>query len=274
MPKRKLNNDGRMSGIKYAVIIATILTTVLAGGVLAKYIKDNTEKKNTVVAKEFYFTSNMLTEEGESYVLSAGEGDTASIAFTVGNNADELRFSKDDITYTVAMAEGTGKGLDLVRVKSDTLTGGHVNTISIEIENLEKGKTYTIVAIGKAGYVKTLKATFTVAGDDKAVYKTVTQNNHYVLLTVWTKNVKGTSEISLPKDLIPDNTDAVMNTVKNADTLFKDTASFKEAYSSHTYRFFKTTTKSYTANDFKVSLGGFSDFDSAGDNDVIVSTPE
>lgn len=270
MPERKLNNDGRKSGIKYAVIIATILTTVLAGGVLAKYIMDSNSTKNTVVAKEFYFTSDLLTEEGESYVLSPGKNSTASITFTIGNNADELRCSEDDIEYTVAIT----KGETLIKTDEGILNMGAVNTASITVGDLEKGETYTVIAIGKAGYKKTLKAEFTVAGDDKAMYKSVTQNTHYVSLTVWTKNIKGIAGIDFPNELIVDDTDTVIAADPDEYGIIADTTSFINTYSSHTYRFFKTSSKVYDENDFRVVLDVTDSSDDISIDEVIIAIPE
>ena len=278
MPKIKLNNDGRKSGILFVVIVLTILSTVLAGGVLAKYIMNSDdEPKNTIVAKEFYFTSDMLTEDGESYILSPGDDSTASITFTIGNNADELRFSEDDINYEVSISNG-----GLIDTTSGTLKAGDTLNSSedITISGLAKGESYTVTAIGRAGYEKTLTATFNVADDDKVMYKSVSQTNHYVLLTVWTKNVIGYVGIKTPEKLITDETDPSIITNSSSefpgipDGIIVDVNSFISAYSSHTYRFFKTTSNVYDADDFDVLLRSSNEADNINQEDVIVATPE
>lgn len=248
MPNRKVNNKGRGSGIIYAVIVLTIMTTVLAGGALAKYIKDNTYAKNVLAAKEFYFTSNMLTEDGETYVISPDSYGNASVTFTLGNNADELRFAEDDVAYTVVASGGT------LSADSGILESGRMTVDSIRLSGMTKGQTYTVTATGNAGYEKTLSATFTVAGDDAGVYKSVVQNNHYVLLTVWTGNIKGDAVIVFPSGLIPDNTDTAMRTAMTNDRSVTDTVNFKKGYSSHAYRFFIDGASGISADSFDVRV--------------------
>lgn len=263
MPDRKQNNMNRRQSMIVWLIALVILTTSFAGGVIAKYIKENSEA-SIVVAKEFYFTSNMLTEDCEEYVVNA---DTESITFTVGNNIDELRFSDDVVSYKVAADNGALLSIgesEPVAVLEGTLNNSSVSRAVITLSGLENNKEYEISATGSAGYSQTLSAKIKVAGTENNIYKYLDTKSYdeYVLLTVWTENLKGTVSIDFPAGMIPDNTDSVMKNVVNYDTgtgyagkTFEDTSSFQKTYSSHTYRFFKNDINDkYNAGDFKVIL--------------------
>ena len=78
-------------------MLVVLLFTV--GGVFAKYIY-NSGGMGLLSAKEFYFTSNLLTENTAKYVLNSK---TTQISFTLGNNADKLRFSQDNIKYSITV---------------------------------------------------------------------------------------------------------------------------------------------------------------------------
>lgn len=261
MPGRKFNKSGSRGGITSKLLIFTVLTLMLVGGVFAKYVYEkNNDAPNTVVAKEFYFTSDLLTDDGKAeYILNANVN---SITFTLGNNADLLRYSDDDIGYTITvMEEGSATTQASLNPSSGTIDKGKVSIVDIKLSGLQRGKTYTVTATGRAGYEKTLTASFRVSGSEEAIYKHMeTSNEGYVLLTVWTQNLSGNVNISFPKGVIPDNTDEVMADVNNygsngyAAGSFTDTANYGNTYSSHTYRFFLDKDTAVTVNDFTVML--------------------
>lgn len=263
MPDKK-QNSSRRNGICVSVIILTLLTTMLAGGVIAKYIKGNLAESHTVYAKEFYFTSNMLSEKGAHYTLNSN---IEMLEFDLGNNADLLRYSDDEIEYKVVVDGGALLNIKDNAVKASeiesSLTAGNVSTHEIQLSGLEPGKTYTVTATGTAGYSKTLSAVFKVLNTDQKIYKHInTENDEYVLLTIWTENLKGNVTVEFPDGLIPDNTDQVMKSVNNyqdgtyAGVSFTDSSNYvSSGYSSHTYRFFRENEKSdLSIADFNVKL--------------------
>jgi len=251
------------------VILLLLFVLAIGGGVLAKYVYSN-DGENALVAKEFYFTSDLLTTDGEEYLLNH---DTSSVTFSLGNNADKLRFSKDDINYTVQANQGT------LSKSEGTFQGDKVSTTEITLSNLKKGETYTVTVTGDTknsdsdreyGYRKVLKATFKLADDDKYVYKHIETDalkDTYAVLTVWTGNVIGDLKISYKgQDLIPDSTDDVLNEVYNfADGEYgafevADEDNFGKPYSSKAYRFFVDKNENplilgeLTEDDFVVTL--------------------
>ncbi|MBE6788556.1 MAG: hypothetical protein E7539_02720 [Ruminococcaceae bacterium] len=242
-----------------AVIIAVIILIALIGGVFAKYIYD-TAGGNLLSAKEFYFTSNLLKEETGKYVLNST---TTEVSFTLGNNADKLRFSEVDITYNVSIeCENGGEVPQIIDSNTEhKLLGGSVNKATITLKNLAKGKTYIVTATGENGYKQTLKAEFTVSDNDENVYKHLnTENDAFVLLTVWTDNVLGDLTVATDSTgLIPDNTNPILREVYNYSDgkygaiEFADQANFDQTYSSYTYRFF-VSEGSFNVDNFKVSV--------------------
>ena len=235
------------------IVLAVFLIVSLVGGLSAKYIYESNEK-NLISAKVFYFESNLLRDSHVEYILNPT---ATSITFTVSNGIDELRYSDDSIHYTVAYEVD---GVKTTLPDADcVLENGQVSTDSVTIDGLQKGKTYKVNVIGKAGYKKVLQADFTVSDTDKNIYKHVEQKDGYVLLTVWTENLSGDVQIEFPAGLIPDGTDSILRNVKNYEdsqykaAIFKDTESFEKVYSSRTYRFFVDGNKMFSENDFIVT---------------------
>lgn len=246
---------------KRTVILSVLLVLLLAvGGVFAKYVYDS-GGMNLLSAKEFYFTSNLLAENTAKYVLNST---TTEVSFILGNNSDKLRFSQDDIKYLISVeCKNGGSEPTIIYADSEqVLSGGSVDNTTITLKNLEMGETYIVTAVGKAGYKQTLKAEFTVSDKEENIYKYLdTSNDAYVLLTVWTQNVKGELTISVTKNgLIPDNTDPVLREVYNYQSGeygtmdITDSINFAAAYSSYTYRFFISGSSSYSIDDFDVFI--------------------
>lgn len=254
----------RHSHIRKRTIIITVLIVLLftVGGVFAKYIY-NSGGMGLLSAKEFYFTSNLLTENTAKYVLNS---QTTEISFALGNNADKLRFSQDDIKYSITVGCKSGDSYPEENIKyadsEQVLSGGSVDTTSITLKGLTMGETYTVTATGKAGYKQTLKAEFAVSDKEENVHMHLdTSNDAFVLLTVWTHNMTGPLTVITPAGLIPDNTDPILRKVYNYSgteygaVQFTDNTNFTEAYSSYTYRFFISEDKSYDINkDFNVFI--------------------
>ena len=233
------------------IIIPLVLTLALAvtcatfSGVYAKYVKTVDGGTSTVTSEVMYFESDYLTEQGASYTITGN-----SVTFHLTNYPDALRHSELDVSYTVTV-EGGGA----LSSNQGTLSASDRSEVAITLSNLQPGKTYTVAAVGRNGYEKTLKATFTVKAEEKQVFKRVEQTEYYVLLTVWTQNVTGDVSVTFPTDLLPDNTDPQLTGITAASGTFSDDTSFDAAYSSRTYRFFKTTNTTYTATDFSVTVG-------------------
>ena len=231
------------------VCLVLVLILLASGGIgtaVAKYIQ-STGGKIMMKAPEFYFTSDLLTEDGNvSYMLNSN---TTQVQFLLRSTADELRNSDMKIGYTVSLEKPQDAG-GYLDITEGELTGTE-KTKTVTLRDVQPGVTYTVTAIGEAGYTQELSATFRVADKDQNVYKNLTQSpDGYLLLTVWTHNVAGTLNISFPECLVPDNTNPDMESVFNRDPSRASsfTSDFTK-YSSKTYRFFGTA----EAKDFLVT---------------------
>ena len=228
------------------VMVAFALLGILtAGGIYAKYMQES-QAAGHITSPEFYFTSNMLSETANTYKLNSGSGGTTEITFEVRNYADEYRIADKDIEFTVNVSPSDGVS---VKVGSEvtnqgTLAAPSASSASITVSGLMSGEIYDISVTGNA---------------DKGIYKyTDSKDTNYVTLTVWTGNISGAVNISIPKGLVPDATDDVLSSVYNYNgeynaVQFKDSTNFTEGYSSHVYRFFKTA--GYSGGAFTVTLG-------------------
>ena len=239
---RKICSQTGRRVLLMSLAVAAILTTLAVGGIYAKYVH-NGNRFGLVGTPSFYFQSDLLMASGARYTLNSG---TKSVTFTLTNSADDLRFSDEDISYTVTSDGGS------LSVTEGSLTKAKKSEVTVTLSGLEDGKTYTVTAVGVAGFEETLTATFTVESDAHAVYMhTDTSNPAFVVLTVWTKDLAGTVTVTIPEGLIPDNTDPSMRDF----TTETRTLSFELiAYSSVSYRFFVGTWDKTTQ--FGVMLNG------------------
>ncbi len=194
--KFKIN---RKKVIISAVIAVLLLCALTVGMLVAKYLNEK-NSVGTVMAKNFYFTSDFL--DGKTHTLAP---DSTSITFTLGNHEDDLRYSEVDIEYTVTvtgdasvLANGTGK-----------LANGSVNDAKVTVSNLQPG-TYTVTAVGKGGYTKTLTATIVIPEKTAKLYYHIDNSaGEYTLLTVWNEGDKAGS-VTVKYTGIPDNTNPNM----------------------------------------------------------------
>ena len=258
-------NKGR--GLFYLAGLAVIITSVLTvsiSGTMAKYARQSEDKK-TIVAKEFYFESDLLKDPEENAVVVLNSTAT-EVSFELRNHADNLRYTKDEINYTVTVKvleekEGTPE-LDpsYGKISGAPSDGGGKATVTLM--GLEKGKKYFVEATGESGYSEKLSATFEISENEENVFKYLDKNvsEQYILLTVWTENVAGNVSIDIPAGLVPDYTDIAMIDCKNYDEGkyiaddFVDNGSFAKNYSSHTYRFFIDEKSDFDVEQFTVIL--------------------
>jgi len=251
---RQLSRKGKKKRAGAAMAVPAVclaLLVILIGAAIGRYMHQ-INSAGSVRAKEFYFTSDFL--DGEKHTLAPGSGE---LTFTLGNHADELRYSEVDIAYVVTVTDADGKtSTATVECKNSNqkLAKDKKEDNEVTISGLESGHTYTVTAVGTGGYEKTLTATIEVLPGETAVYKYLETNSDYVLLTVWAQGYTGDVTITPPAELIPDNTDPVMGTVKTGES-FTDTTSFSnDSYASHTYRFFGSAAV-VTADSFAVTYG-------------------
>ena len=244
--KKRANRVGR------ALLASAILLLAAAVcGVSAKYVQERTQEM-VVQAQLFYFTGDLLTEEGETYPVNA---ETQTIRIKLRNYVDELRVSDCEIQYEI-FVNGVKQGGTNAMIPTES-----EKKVQAEVEiPVQPGNTYLVEVTANAGYSKTLRATFVVDEKPEGFYKELdTGNDYFVLLTVWTEQVSGDVTVAFPAGLIPDDTDPAMAAVENyADGAFGAGVTGKMElgeYASHTYRFFKeNTAASFAVGQFTVTM--------------------
>lgn len=252
------HNKRNLFSVVAIVALLAVYVAVLVGGVDAKYVTQSGDE-NVLAAREFYFSSNILSEEGSAYTVNAG---TNSTSFTLTNSADKLRHTEYDIRYEVTCNDEEVT----ITNGSGTLNGNAVSSATVIVSGLKGGNTYTVTAVGtggdsgKDGYKKTLTATFTVMDDGKIYKHLDTTNPAYVVLTLWTEDLNGNVTVSYDgENLIPDHTDNVLKSIYNYNSEkyggFSFTDTFEKPYSSRTYRFFIAEPGTFSADQFTVTLG-------------------
>ena len=246
-------------------LIAIVVVAALSAVVAAKYLQSGA-KEAAATAQEFYFESDLL--DGQTHTVTATEGDgskTATVTITLKNHADDLRYSEVDIPFAVSVSDEDGETAEDVTITSSTgtLTKGNVNDAAVTISGLQPGKTYTVTASTNETYAKTLTGAIAVTATDNSVQASLRDGGAYIEATVWTVDYSGNVTLNYAASLIPDNTDSAMSDWKTAASSADSSASSGtgavnlDAYSSHTFRFFKSdTSKTYgvTATGTGVSI--------------------
>ncbi len=198
--KKKFVGAGAALGLAFALLV------ILIGTAIGRYQHQFTPDAS-VKAKDFYFTSDFL--DGNTHTLAPG---TTEVSFTLGNHADELRWSEVDITYAVTVTPADGTASEDVTVEySDSgkkFTAGSKQDATVTIKGLQPG-TYTVTAAGNGGYEKSLTATIEVLSNEAQVYYHQGIFAEYTLLTVWNEGDKP-GEVTITYTGIPDNTNPNM----------------------------------------------------------------
>lgn len=244
-----------------ACVILLAVALLAAGGVFAKYLHTSKDDRSSVSSKMFYFESDYLTEDNHTYKLNAG---TDSVAFTLYNYENSLRVSEVVSTYQITVTSENDASFTIdgeVATEKEISVDATKTDKKITLGSLDDGCSYQVTVTANGGYVKTLSATFEVAPAQTGFYMNVDNSDQSVLiLTVWTENLSGNVAVSVPAGLVPDATDPVLKSVYNFENgaylaiAFTDAESFATAYSSRTYRFFKT--KDYNSTQkFTVTMG-------------------
>ncbi len=252
-------NTSRRNGGKKINIIAIelaaciVLTAVLVGTVIGKY-RQQFNSYGSVRALDFYFTSDFL--DGGNHPIAPG---TTNFSFTLGNHADDLRFSEMDITYTVTVERtpadspaDPSAGVPTIKingteVSSETMDKDGKRDHTVEISNLVPGNyTITATATGKksgaadtvSGYKKILTATIEIPADAPKLYQHTYKDADYILLTIWNEGDEA-GTVTIEYTGIPDNTNPDMTTWARSSGTEVTTGVITIApYSSKVFRFF------------------------------------
>lgn len=243
--KENLKRNPKLN-IVFNILMLVVIPCLIIGASVAKYISED-EVDMAYSAKNFYFESDLLEEDIANAEYSYAEG-IDSISFYLKNNADSLRFSEVDISYTATLT----KDGNVIDTKTGTIAKDAVNTSVVQFDNLDAGE-YVVTATATSPYSKTLTGKFTLAGVDKTLNWTIVDsaNSPIVELTVTSEGYDGLITITYPEGIQPDNTDSKLETVTSTYV----TSKFEKS-SSYTYTFFKNNPATvFTKDNFSVTKG-------------------
>ena len=231
MEKRHIPKNLRCKGSKKslgaaaaAFAVCLVLLVFLIGAVIGRYQRQ-LRSDNSVKAKEFYFTCNLL--DGGTHTLAPG---STEVIFTLGNYADELRFSEVDIDYKVTVTPADGVNVEYSNTAQKLLAGGKKDD-AVTIKGLSPNNTYTVTATGTGGYSQTLTAKIVVLPTEGQVYYNEENvSGEYLLLTVWNEG-----------EGIPDNTNPNMTDWNTGGETAQEKSVSIEPHESKVFRFFNAT---------------------------------
>ena len=232
--------------IVYLILLTIIITMTV---VLGKYLQEL--KNNTLYeAENFYFRSDLLSEDSKSYTLQRGVN---KIVIHLYNSEDRLRYTKVDINYVVKLEKINDDGnLVKVREENGVLSNSGFTDNEVVFDNLENGK-YKVSAIAINPYTKILEGNFVITNNDNRIDYSVGDNvdSTVMFLTIKTVDYTGNIKIKFPDGLYPDNNEEVFKNV-NIDNSKEVIINFKNN-SSYSYRFYKENPKKvFNKNEFQV----------------------
>ena len=235
---------------KFLIVYLILLTIIIAMTVvLGKYLQEL--KNNTLYeAENFYFRSDLLSEDIKSYTLQRGVN---KIVVHLYNSEDRLRYTKVDINYVVKLEKINDDGnLVKVREENGVLSKSGFTDNEVVFDNLENGK-YKVSAITTNPYTKILEGNFVITNNDNRIDYSIGDNvdSTVMFLTIKTVDYTGNIKIKFPDGLYPDNNEEVFKNV-NIDNSKEVIVNFKNN-SSYSYRFYKENPKKvFNKNEFQV----------------------
>lgn len=232
--------------IVYLILLTIIITMTV---VLGKYLQEL--KNNTLYeAENFYFRSDLLSEDIKSYTLQRGVN---KIVVHLYNSEDRLRYTKVDINYVVKLEKINDDGnLVKVREENGVLSKSNFTDNEVVFDNLENGK-YKVSAIATTPYTKILEGNFVITNNDNRIDYSVGDNvdSTVMFLIIKTVDYTGNIKIKFPDGLYPDNNEEAFKNV-NIDNSKEVIVNFKNN-SSYSYRFYKENPKKvFNKNEFQV----------------------
>ena len=232
--------------IVYLILLTIIITMTV---VLGKYLQEL--KNNTLYeAENFYFRSDLLSEDIKSYTLQRGVN---KIVIHLYNSEDRFRYTKVDINYVVKLEKINDDG-NLVKIREENGVLSKSGFIDNEVvfDNLENGK-YKVSALATNPYTKILEGNFVITNNDNRIDYSVGDNvdSTVMFLTIKTVDYTGNIKIKFPDGLYPDNNEEAFKNV-NIDNLKEVIVNFKNN-SSYSYRFYKENPKKvFNKDEFQV----------------------
>ena len=245
MKRKKREKESRKFPKCTAALLAVLLLCLLLGGLLAKYRSDD-QRQAQLTASEFHFTSDYLEETIASYTITDWQ-DGFDIQLYNYEKENTAQITQEDITYRVSLSGSTNWNsfTDSNDGKFAKSTEKKIQKIHINAPvGASQGDTVTVEITTTAPFVKTLSATFTMAGKNQPDYTITDQGDGTVALQIQSNGYSGELQISWAAEKYdPDNTNQYMR--RWADSSPQGTISV-EKNTTYELLFFKNTTENVT----------------------------
>jgi hypothetical protein len=152
--------------MKKRIIILAVLLVVASlfsiGRTFSKYV-NKTNWDYSYNSKDFYFTSNYLTEEESTLIYNSWDG--SDITFNISNALNSDTYTKENITYEVSCLSGdTTCKINGKSSVTSVLTGNTYSNeeLKLTLGEFESNANVTVVARSIKPYKKTLQVTFDI----------------------------------------------------------------------------------------------------------------
>ena len=167
----KLNISQRINGITFFLLVLSVLSLTI--GIAARYLYIKVAKPGEVVARDFYFTVDLLGDTNElsdlEKEINLFGGGEKTVTFNVQNFFDELRVNEKDIVYTASVTTDYNayKGVpELTSSVDDTLpasvktSDAYTLTLPVGYEQTGVPTKVTVTVRSSKPYVKEMKLHF------------------------------------------------------------------------------------------------------------------
>ena len=209
--------------IMVLIVLLLIVSLISIGKTYSKYI-NRTKWDYSYNSKDFYFTSDYLSEEEKSLIYNSWDG--SDITFNISNALNEDTYSNEDITYEVTcISKDTTCLINGKEKFTSSLTGNIYSNeeLNLSLGDFENSANITVIARSTKPYKKTLQVTFDVTKSpsvNEIDYKLNTYDNGSKLLINNNTNTNKCISINLLKDSIRVSKSNDMKNIKtNSDNV-------------------------------------------------------
>ena len=202
------------------IVLLSIVSLLSIGKTFSKYI-NTTKWDYTYNSKDFYFTSDYLSEEEKTLLYNSWDGN--DITFNISNALNKDTFTSDDISYEVScISNDTTCLINGESSFTSSLKGNAYSNeeLKLSLGDFEDSANVTVIARSVKPYKKTLQVSFEINKETKVndiEYKLNTYDNVSKLLINNNSNTSKCINISILKESIRVSKNDDMNNIKTND---------------------------------------------------------
>ena len=149
------------------IVLLVIVSLFSISRTLSKYI-NTTKWDYSYNSKDFYFTSDYLSEEEKTLYFNSWDG--SDIKFNISNALNKDTYTKENITYEVSCLSNettcliNGKSIIALTLKGNVYSN---EELKLSLGEFQDNANVTVIAKSIKPYKKTLQATFDVIRETK-----------------------------------------------------------------------------------------------------------